>query len=66
MKFHQLNAEQQIDAVEQIAQIESDGLPESEQYTTEMIDDMIADGENPDEFYNFEIISDNLVNVTRK
>lgn len=66
MKYHLLNAEQQDSALDQIVNIENEWLSESEQVTREDVEFAISDGQNPDEIYDFEVVDDNNVEVSKK
>ncbi len=66
MKYHQLNAEQQDHALDQIVELENEWRSESERFTREDIEFDIEDGQNPDNYYEFEVITDNSVEVSKK
>lgn len=66
MKYHELNMEQQDHAIDQIVEFENEWRSESERFTREDIEFDIEDGQNPDEYYIFEVIDDNSVEVSKK
>lgn len=66
VKYHNLNMEQQDDALDQIVDIENSGVFVDEQIDRDDIEDAIEDGMNPDSLYLFTIVSDNTVEVSQK